>query len=156
MLNILFLNCFLRPNFIFNDNQKERIKYIPSYTIKNNKSLIGLCEVFYNTNLRRLEREYKIHMEEFITESGISLQSTEGENVLLSMAKSITNAITNEGVEMECLHIGIGKTPNLGLSFLAEEKNKNTCIKFATKLQEICVLQKELQKTLHAYCSVVQ
>ena len=58
MLNILFLNCFLRPNLIFNDKQKERIKYIPSYTIKNNKSLIGLCEVFYDTNLKRLENEY--------------------------------------------------------------------------------------------------
>ena len=33
--------------------------------------------------LQRLETEYKINMEEFISESGISLQSSENENVLM-------------------------------------------------------------------------
>ena len=106
--------------------------------------------------LQRLEGEYFSSMKDFVERSGISLQSTENENVILSMAKSITNAITNEGVEAECLSIGIGNTPTIGLSFLAEEKNKNTCIKFATKLQEICTLQTELQKTPYTYCSIVK
>ena len=106
--------------------------------------------------LQRLETEYKINMEEFISESGLSLQSSENENVLMSMAKSLTNAITGEGIEAECLSIGSGGDATLGLAFLAEEKNKNSCIKFAGKLQEICTLQQELQKTPHVYCSVVK
>lgn len=106
--------------------------------------------------LQRLEGEYKVHMEEFISTSGISLESSENENVLMSMAKSITNAITGEGLEAECLSIGSGAEPTLGLAYLNEEKNKNACMKFAIKLQEICTLQKELQKTPYVYCSVVQ
>ena len=106
--------------------------------------------------LQRLETEYKTNMTEFISESGISLQSSENENVLMSMAKSLTNAITGEGLEAECLSIGSGSEATLGLTFLAEEKNKNSCIKFAGKLQEICTLQQELQKTPHVYCSVVK
>ena len=47
--------------------------------------------------LQRLEGEYKVHMEEFISTSGISLESSENENVLMSMAKTITNAIVLEG-----------------------------------------------------------
>jgi hypothetical protein len=106
--------------------------------------------------LQRLETEYKTNMAEFISESGISLQSSENENVLMSMAKSLTNAITGEGLEAECLSIGSGGEATLGLAFLAEEKNKNSCIKFAGKLQEICTLQQELQKTPYVYCSVVK
>ena len=106
--------------------------------------------------LQRLESEYKVNMEEFVSNSGLSFESSEDENVLMSMAKSITNAITGEGLEAECLSIGSGASPTLGLAYLKEEKNKNTCIKFAVKLQEICTLQKELQKTLYVYCSVVQ
>ena len=106
--------------------------------------------------LQRLEIEYSTNMKTFISSSGISLQSSENENAILSMAKSLTNAITNEGVEAECLSIGIGNAPTIGLSFLSEEKNTNACIKFATKLQEICTLQAELQKPLHTYCSIVK
>ena len=46
-MNFVFLNTYLRdPQFIFNDNQLERINYIPEYTILNNHSIIGLSEVF--------------------------------------------------------------------------------------------------------------
>lgn len=106
--------------------------------------------------LQRLESEYKVNMEKFISNSGISLESSENENVLMSMAKSITNTITGEGLEAECLSIGFGAEATLGLAYFNEEKNKNTCIKFATTLQEICTLQKDLQKTPYIYCSVVQ
>lgn len=74
--------------------------------------------------LQRLESEYKVSMEEFIADSGISLESSEEENVLMSMAKSITNAITGEGVEAECLSIGSGSEPTLGLAYLNEEKKQ--------------------------------
>ena len=49
-------------------------------------------------------------------------------------------------MEAECLSIGSQAEPTLGLAYLNEEKNKNACMKFAVKLQEICTLQKELQK----------
>ena len=64
----------------------------------------------------------------------------------MSMAKSITNAITGEGLEAECLSIGSGAEPTLGLAYFNEEKNKNACMKFAVKLQEICTLQKDCKK----------
>ena len=47
------------------------------------------------------------------------------------------------------------KCPTIGLAFLSK-KNTNTCIKFATKLQEICTLQAGLQKPSHTYCSIVK
>ena len=101
--------------------------------------------------LQRLEGEYKVHMEESYSTSGISLESSENENVLMSMAKSITNAITGEGLEAECLSIGSGAEPTLGLAYLNEEKNKNACMKFAVKLQEICTLQKRIAKKHPTY-----
>ena len=106
--------------------------------------------------LQRLEQEYNLQMKELISNSGISLQSSEKENVFVSMAKHITNAITSEGLEAECLNIGVGNPPIIGLSFLSEEKNKNQCIKLAGKLQNICVLQDQLQKTPYIYCSVIK
>ena len=123
--------------------------------------LLMSCAILQNLTesptekLQRLETEYKTNMESFISNSGISLQSSKNENILISMAKSITNAVTSEGIEAECLSIGSGKSPTIGISFLAEEKNKNDCVKFAMTLQKICSLQKELQKPVYVYCDVV-
>jgi len=61
-MGIVFLNCFLRsPGWIFHDSQDDRIKLIPYYTIMDNKTLIGLCEVFgstYGTQLKNLYAKY--------------------------------------------------------------------------------------------------
>jgi endonuclease/exonuclease/phosphatase family metal-dependent hydrolase len=57
---VVFFNCFLRsPGWLFHDNQSERIKLIPKYTILNNNTLIGLCEVFGKHYGKRLAAEYK-------------------------------------------------------------------------------------------------
>ena len=61
-MNFVFLNTYLRdPQFIFNDNQLERINYIPEYTILNNHSIIGLSEVFGSYHVKKLKQSYKKH-----------------------------------------------------------------------------------------------
>jgi len=61
-MNYVFLNTYLRnPEFIFQNNQHERINYIPEYTIMNKYTIIGLSEVFGSNHVKKLAKAYKKH-----------------------------------------------------------------------------------------------
>jgi endonuclease/exonuclease/phosphatase family metal-dependent hydrolase len=65
-MGIVFLNCFLRsPKWIFFDQQSDRISLIPKYTIVDQNTLIGLCEVFGKSFGKKLEAEYQKHRYNF-------------------------------------------------------------------------------------------
>lgn len=75
-MKLVFLNCFLRPGILFHDKQSERIKMIPEYTIQDNRTIIGLCEVFTNRHHRKLQKEFNDYGYELIEDdyfSGLGL-----------------------------------------------------------------------------------
>lgn len=75
---VVFLNCFLRsPGWLFHDKQSQRIELIPKYTILDNNTIIGLCEVFGNHYGKQLKTIYNKHNYNFIqardTSSGLAI-----------------------------------------------------------------------------------
>jgi len=56
---VLFLNCFLRsPNWFFSDNQVRRIPRIVLASLEHSPDIVGVAEVFGNTNCSKMQNMF--------------------------------------------------------------------------------------------------
>lgn len=64
---VLFLNCFLRsPNWFFSDNQVRRIPRIVLASLEHSPDIVGVAEVFGDTNCSRMQTMFTQHGYTFI------------------------------------------------------------------------------------------
>jgi len=109
---VVFLNCFLRsPGWIFHDKQSKRIPLIPQYTIQDNDTLIGLCEVFGDRYCKKLAAEYKKYNYSFTnacdTSSGLAFAYPKNYKLISNTFKAyedskLPDSLVNKGF-MHCV-----------------------------------------------------